>query len=52
MPARTRPGKQSDRTRREAVRDLNKGHHMAPRQTVTGKRKSKDNRARRARDMH
>lgn len=32
-------GKASTETRRKAIRDIEKGHHMAPRQTVTSKRK-------------
>jgi hypothetical protein len=32
-------GKAMEENRREEVRDLQKGHHMAPRQNVTNKRK-------------
>jgi hypothetical protein len=39
------PGKVSQETRRKAIRDLEKGHHMAPRQTVTSKRKSASTKA-------
>lgn len=38
-------GKTSPETRRKAIRDIEKGHHMAPRQTVTSKRKSASTRA-------
>ncbi len=37
--------KVSPETRRKAVRDIEKGHHMAPRQTVNSKRKSASSRA-------
>ncbi len=33
-------GRAMEEDRREEVRDLQKGHHMAPRQNVTSKRKS------------
>jgi len=33
-------GKAMEEDRREEVRDLQKGHHMAPRQNVTSKRKN------------
>ena len=33
-------GKGMEEDRREEVRDLQKGHHMAPRQNVTSKRKN------------
>ncbi len=33
-------GKAMEENRREEVRDLQKGHHMAPRQNVTSKRKN------------
>lgn len=46
MPARTPPDKQPPgRTRRDTIL-LTKGQPLAPRQTVTSKRKSKDNRVR------
>src|SRR5690349_9345322 len=38
-------GKVSEETRRKAARDLEKGHHMAPRQRVTSKRKSASTKA-------
>jgi hypothetical protein len=40
-----KPGKVSEETRRKAARDLEKGHHMAPRQRVTSKRKSASTKA-------
>lgn len=46
MPARTQPAKEPPgRTRRQTI-VLTKGQPLAPRQTVTSKRKSKDNRVR------
>lgn len=38
-------GKVSEETRRKAVRDIEKGHHMAPRQNVTSKRRSASTKA-------
>ena len=38
-------GTVSAQTRRKAARDLEKGHHMAPRQRVTAKRKSASTKA-------
>jgi len=38
-------GKVSQETRRKAAHDLEKGHHMAPRQRVTAKRKSASTKA-------